>query len=70
MFIAIILILMGTIYMGLLGTYVYLFCIESKVSGPLPWEYNYDNARINRVEREKRNKIGEHKVEIELDDYV
>lgn len=69
MFIAIIVIL-GLTYMGLFVTMFAQQYKAQKVFGPLPWEYNYDNARIDRVDREKRNKIGEHKVEIELDDYV
>jgi len=65
-----IIVILGLTYMGLFVTMLVQQYKIQKAFGPLPWEYNYDNARINRVEREKRQKIGEHKVEIELDDYV
>jgi hypothetical protein len=65
-----IIVILGLTYMGLFVTMLVQQYKIQKAFGPLPWECNYDNARINRVEREKRQKIGEHKVEIELDDYV
>jgi len=75
MFGLIVIVVLGVIFMGLFGTYIYLHYKDNKNAGPMPWHPAYDRARIERVAleklkeqqllREKNKNVG-----VDLEDYL
>lgn len=66
MFGLILIILLGVIFMGLFGTYIYLHYKDNKNAGPMPWHPAYDLARVERLEREARAKAALKKSEVKV----
>ena len=67
MFGTIILGIVGLIYIGLFGTYLYLRYRDMKAVGPMPWHPAYDQAREFRVMREEAAKNNKEKVNVNID---
>lgn len=66
----ILIVIFGLIFLILLATYFYLVHKDRKEHGPLPWEFDYDNARQERVMREEMQKQNKTKVNINIEDII